>query len=372
MKNPFSRREFLTVPAAAFAGVPAVLRAQAGGDKVRVAFVGVGNRGSYLLRHMLQVPGVEVVAVCDILPERAAEAAETVSKAGGSAVTYTDFRKMLDELKDIDAVVQAVPDWAHRDVNIAILEVGRHLYAEKPLALSVEDCKMTVNAAKAAKGIMQVGFQLRFDPKINAAEKFVHSGGIGKVLFCHGTRFGGDLPRNIPWYFDKTKDGDIMVDQGIHILDLFTWAIGAHPERAYGSGGIDLFKDDPPGRTVMDNYSVIFDYPESRVNFTHHYFDPPGFSGHSMRVFGSKGAVDLQNAVWQPREQKGPPIQLEVEDAGKDSTYMSVAAFIANVRAKRKPPINDVDSAYVSTLVPIMGTKSIYERRIVTWEEIAG
>ena len=152
----------------------------------------------------------------------------------------------------------------------------------------------------------------------------------------------------------------------------FTWAIGAHPERAYGSGGIDLFKDDPPGRTVMDNYSVIFDYPESRVNFTHHYFDPPGFSGHSMRVFGSKGAVDLQNAVWQPREQKGPPIQLEVEDAGKDSTYMSVAAFIANVRAKRKPPINDVDSAYVSTLVPIMGTKSIYERRIVTWEEIAG
>lgn len=370
MKNSVSRREFATAAAATLAGTPAFLRAQ--GDKVRVAFVGVGNRGSYLLRHMLQVPGVEVVAVCDLLPERASAAAAAVSQAGGSAATYADFRKMLDERKDIDAVVQAVPDWAHKNVNLAILEVGRHLYAEKPLALTVEDCKMTVSAAKAAKGIMQVGFQLRFDPRINAAEKFIHSGGIGKVLFCHGTRFGGDLPREIPWYFDKTKDGDIMVDQGIHILDLFTWAIGGHPERAYGSGGINLFVNEPPGRSVMDNYSVIFDYPQARVNFSHHYFDPPGFSGHSMRVFGTKGAVDLQNAVWQPREQKGPPLKLEVENADKDSTYLSLAAFIDNVRARRKPPINDVDSAYISTLVPLMGTRAIYEKRIVTWKEIAG
>jgi len=238
--------------------------------------------------------------------------------------------------------------------------------------LTVADCKMVRQAANSAKGIMQVGFQLRFDPKIHAAERFIHAGGIGKVLFCQGTRFGGDLPRDIPWYFDRAKSGDIIIDQGIHILDLFTWAIGAHPERAYGAGGTALFVDEPPGRTVMDHYSVIFDYPSSRVSFSHHYFDPPGFSGHSMRVFGTKGAVDLQNAVWQPREQKGPSIQLEVENAGKDSSFLSLAAFIDNVRANRKPPINDVDSAYISTVVPIMATRSIYERRIVTWEEVAG
>jgi predicted dehydrogenase len=351
---------------------PAILSARSPNDTVRVAFVGVGNRGAYLLRHMLDVPGIEVVAVCDLIPERAREAAAAVSKAGGSAVTYADFRKMLDERKDIDAVVQATPDTFHKDINIAILEVGKHLYSEKPLALTPGDCRMTVNAAKAAKGVMQVGFQLRFDPNRRAAEEFIHSGGIGRVLMCHGMRHGGDLPRRIPWYFDKNMDGDIMVDQGIHILDLFTWAIGTHPLRALGSGGIDLFINEPPGRTVMDNYSVIFEYPEARVNFSHHYFDPRGFSGVQERVFGSKGSVDLIAATWQPREEKGPPIELEVPNAGKNSTYMSVAAFIENVRLNRKPPVNNVDSAMESTLVPLMGTKAIYEKRIVTWEEVAG
>ncbi len=371
MNKSITRRHFLRAPAV-MAAAPAFLASQASDGRVRVAFVGTGNRGSYLLRHMLKVPGVEVVAVCDLLEDRARAAAEAVAKAGGSAKVYTDFRKMLDEGKDIDAVVQAVPDWRHRDVNIAILEVGKHLYAEKPLALKPEDCRMTVTAANAAKGIMQVGFQLRFDPRINASEKFIHEGGIGKVLMCHGTRFGQDLPRDIPWYFDKTKCGDIMVDQGIHILDLFTWAIGAHPLRALASGGTNLFVDDPPGRTVMDNYSVLFDYPDARVNFSHHYFDPPGFSGHGMRVFGTGGAIDLGKAVWQPREKRGEPIQLDVPEADKDSTYQSLAAFIENVRGNRKPPINNVDSALVSTLVPLMGTKAIYEKRIVTWEEVAG
>ena len=212
---------------------------------------------------------------------------------------------------------------------------------------------------------------MRHDPNRNAAERFIHSGGIGKVLMCHGIRHGGDLPRNIPWYFDRTKDGDIAVDQGIHILDLFTWAIGSHPLRALASGGTNLFIDDPPGRTVLDNYSVILEYPGGvRVNFSHHYFDPPGFSGDQERVFGSQGSVDLVAAAWQPRDKRGA-IKLEVPDAGKDSTYMALAAFVDCAR-NRKPPLNDVDSALRSTLVPIMATRAIYERRIVNWEEVAG
>ncbi|MCP5112193.1 MAG: Gfo/Idh/MocA family oxidoreductase [bacterium] len=369
MKNNVTRRSFLTVPAAL--GAPAVLAAQSKSDTVRVAFIGTGNRGSYLLRNMLDVPGIQVVAVCDLLQDRADQAAAAVAEKGGKAATYTDYRKMLDR-KDIDAVVQAVPDVHHTELNTAILESGRNLYAEKPLALTPNDCRANVAAAKQAKGIMQVGFQLRFDPKRRAGMEFVLSGGIGKVLMCHGIRHGGDLPRHIPWYFDKTKDGDIMVDQGIHILDLFRWAIGDHPQRAMGSGGTDLFIDEPPGRTVMDNYNLILEYPEARVNFSHHYFDPPRFSGIQERVFGTKGSVDLPAGEWQPREKKGPRIKLDLENEDKNSTQQSLAAFIENVRLKRKPPINNVESAMLSTFQVLMGTKAIYEKRIVTWEEIAG
>ena len=363
-----TRRSFLPVAI----GAPAILSAQESSSTIRVAIIGVGNRGSAHLQNMLKVQGAKVVAVCDILPDRAEKAKQTVAAAGQNAESYTDYRKMLDSRKDIDAVVLATPDWTHKDIDLVILEMGKNLYAEKPLALNVADGKVIVNAVKQAKGIFQAGFQLRHDPNRNAAEKFIHSGGIGKVLMCHGMRHGGDLPRNIPWYFDKTKDGDIMVNQGIHILDLFTWAIGSHPLRAMGSGGTNLFIDDPPGRTVMDNYNVIFEYPNgARVNFSHHYFDPPGFTGIKERVFGSEGAIDLAEATWQPRTGKKQVIKLDVPDAGKDSTYMALAAFIENARS-HKEPINNAESALQSTIVPIMGTKAIYERRIVTWEEVAG
>lgn len=366
--STFTRRRLMQLSALA----PAVVRAQRPSDLVRVAFVGTGNRGTHLLRNMLQVPGVQVVATCDIVQERAENAAKLVAEAGGTARVWTDFRRMLDEQKEIDAVVLATPDYTHKDLDIAILEVGKHLYAEKPLALTVEDCRMVVQAARQAKGIFQVGFQLRHDPRRNAAMKFIHSGGAGKVLMCHGIRHGGDLPRNIPWYFDKTKSGDIVIDQGIHILDLFTWAIGSHPIRAMASGGTNLFINEPPGRTVMDNYSLIFEYPGGqRVNFSHHYFDPPGFTGIRELVFASEGAVDLPAGAWQPRGKRGL-IKLEVPDADKSADYMSLAAFIENVRTGNRKPLNDAESALRSTLQAIMATRAIYERRPVTWEEVAG
>lgn len=192
------------------------------------------------------------------------------------------------------------------------------------------------------------------------------------MLACHGMRHTGDLPRHIPWYFDRTKCGDIIVDQGIHILDLFTWAIGKLPQRVMGSGGINLFVNDPPGRTVMDNYSVVFDYEGgARVNMSHHYFDPPGFTGIQERVFGSEGSIDLVTATWKPRDRKSEPVQLDVPNVGEDSTYMSVAAFAENVRRNNRNPLNDARSALISTIVPLMATRSIYEKRIVTWSEMA-
>lgn len=348
---------------------PAVLRAQSRGEKLRVAVVGTGNRGSFLLRHLLEVSGAEVVAVCDILPERVDRAASAVGAKGGRARTHADFRKMLDEMKEIDAVVLATPDYTHREFDLEILARGKHLYAEKPLALTLEDCRVVAKAAEGAKGIFQAGFQLRHDPARNAAMAWIHSGKAGKVLQCHGMRHGGDLPRDIPWYFDKTKCGDIVTDQGIHILDLFRWAVGKPPVRCYGDGGISLFVNEPPGRTVMDHYSLIYEFEGgAQINFSHHYFDPPRWTGIEERVFGSEGAVDLARAEFQPRTSR-EKVKLEVPDAGKDSTYMSLAAFVDNVKAGRRP-LNDARSALEATAVALMGTRSIYEKRVVTWAEM--
>ncbi|MDX2151368.1 MAG: Gfo/Idh/MocA family oxidoreductase [Bryobacteraceae bacterium] len=362
-ENTITRRAAMAVAA----GAPALLTAQ--GDVVRVAVIGVGTRGSHVLRQTLKVPGVKLVAIADINAETLARVGAEGRAAGHSPTLYADFRKMLDELKDIDAVIIATPVDTHKDIAIAALEVGKSVYLEKPMAATAEDCRMVTNAAAAAKGIFQLGFQLRHDPNRSAAIRHIHSGAAGRILYAQGYRHTGDLPRETLWYFDKKRSGSNIVEQACHILDLFTWAIGRPPLRAMGSGGINLYKDVPPGRTTMDNYSVIYEFPDDvRVNFSHIYFDPRGFSGIKERIYCSEGALDLQTATFYPLERRDP-VKLETPEAGQTADYLSAAAFIDNVRGKRKP-LNNAVSARMSTLVAILGRKAIEERRIVEWKEV--
>src|SRR5262245_61693157 len=101
-QSDVTRRHFLTVPSAL--GAAAALQAQPASDTLRVAFIGVGNRGSFLLRHMLKVPGVQVVAICDIAPDTLKKAIDQATQAGHKPEAYTEYRRLL-ERKDIDAVV---------------------------------------------------------------------------------------------------------------------------------------------------------------------------------------------------------------------------------------------------------------------------
>ena len=349
------------------AGFPAVLLAQASSSETRVAFIGVGNRGAYLAKTLATIPNAKIVAVADVRRERA----EEIAKLYEGAAVYTDFRRMLDERKDIDVVIIATPVNTHKDVAIAALEVGRHVYLEKPVAINPEECAQVAAAAKTAKGILQVGLQLRHDPARAAGVKFIQDGKLGKVIYLHATRHGGDLPHDAAWYFDRTKSGDIIVEQAVHIIDIMVWAAGSPPVRAMGSGGINLYKNDPAGRTSMDNWSAIWEWADGkRFNMSQIYFDPDGFSGTHERVFGSEGAIDMPTGMFHPRGERGAGVALELDAAlNKDSTYNSLAAFLDNARGRKKP-LNDIASARQSTLVAMMARKAIYERRMVTWQEM--
>jgi myo-inositol 2-dehydrogenase / D-chiro-inositol 1-dehydrogenase len=359
--HQLTRRNALKTALAA----PALLSAQSPNDSVRVAVIGLGTRGSYLLTNIVKVPGVKVVALCDLDEARLAAA----SKVAEGAATFTDFRKLIDSVKDVDAVIIATPVDTHKTISLVSLEAGKNVYCEKPMSNKPEDVRLMVLAARSAKGIFQSGFQLRHDPNRSAAMAHVHSGAMGRVLFLQGYRHGGDLPRETAWYFDRSRSGDNIVEQACHIIDLMVWAAGQAPLRCFGSGGINLFKNEPPGRTTMDNYAVIYEFPDDvRFEFSHLYFDPPGFSGIKERVFCAGGAIDLATATWMDRTKRSAN-KLEVRDASQSADYQSLAAFIENARG-HKTPLNNAESAARSTLVAMMGRKAIYEKRVVTWEEM--
>src|SRR3954465_7527279 len=136
-----SRRDLLRASAAIAAAAP-LLTAQSPNDTIRVAVIGVGTRGSFLLENTLKVPGVKVVAICDLDPQRAAAAEKAVADAGGSAKVYSDFRRMLADRKDIDAVLIATPVDTHKMIAVATLEVGKNVYCEKPMATNAADVEM--------------------------------------------------------------------------------------------------------------------------------------------------------------------------------------------------------------------------------------
>ena len=105
----------------------------------------------------------------------------------------------------------------------------------------------------------------------------------------------------------------------------------------------------------MDNCSLMFEYPNGvRGNFSHHYFDPPGFTGTQERVFGSNGSIDLPRAPWQPRDRT--PVKREVPNAGKSAELMALTSFLESIR-DNKAVMSDVDTAVTSTwyraIVPI-------------------
>ena len=358
-----TRRHFLSTTAAA----PALLQSQSPNNVIRVGIIGVGNRGSFLLRQVLKVPNVKVAAICDIDPDALKRAGQLA--AAHSPDLMTEFRKLLDR-KDIDAVVIATPVDLHKEMTVAALEVGKHIYCEKPMARTAEECRQVVNAAKNARGVLQLGFQLRHDPYRAASVKYIHNGGIGQVLFLQAYRHTDDLPRQFGWYFDAKRSGDNIVEQACHIIDIYNWVMQTHPLRAYGSGGINLYKDQPPGRTTMDNYTVIYEFPGNvRFSFSHIYFDPPNFTGIQERVFGSEGAIELPKGLFYSRARKSEPRKIPIEGEGEDMNLRSVAAFFDNARAKRLP-LNNADSARISTLTAILGRTSIYEKRVVEWPEV--
>lgn len=360
-----NRRSFLSVSAA----FPALVQAQSSADRIRLGVIGVGNRGSFLLRQALKIPNVTIVALCDTDPEALKRAAEMAS--AHSPELLTEFRKLLDR-KDIDAVLIATPVDLHKEMAVAALEVGKHVYLEKPMARTPEECRQVLNASRAAKGILQLGFQLRHDPARAASVKYIHSGGIGKVLFLQACRHGGDLPRQAGWYFDAARSGDNIVEQACHIIDIYNWVMQTHPLRAYGSGGVSLYKEEPPGRTTMDNYVVLYEYPgDVRFSFSHIYFDPGQFTGIQERVWGSEGAMELPKGLFYRRSggRDVKPEKIVVEGEGEDMNYRSVAAFFENARGKKRP-LNDADGGRISTLTGILGRTAIYEKRVVEWREV--
>jgi predicted dehydrogenase len=249
------------------------------------------------------------------------------------------------------------------------MAANKHAYCEKPLGRTPQEVKSVYEAVKKSKKKFQVGFQWRYHQGFLALVEAVQGGSIGKPRFVVGERHIGGYPDS-GWYIDRNLSGDLIVEQAVHEMNVFCWMLAGHPLRAAGLGGLTELKGRPPERTIMDHYSVTYEFPEEvKVSYSHCIYTPPGFGGLVQTVYGSGGrGATLEDTLRLSvtRDGKKTPVPLPEM---RDATEQALLSFIRSIR-EDKEPLANVDAARNATLMAILGRTAIHDRRVVEWKEM--
>ncbi|HEV7221267.1 MAG TPA: Gfo/Idh/MocA family oxidoreductase, partial [Pirellulales bacterium] len=192
MSRRTSRRTFVKTLAAAGAGLslPLGSRARAAGPngRLRIASIGCGGKGWSDLVATAASPHVDVVALCNIDegPDHMGRAAEKYPKAA----RYADWRRLLDDAQEVDAVIVSTPDHMHAPISMAAMALGKHVQCQKPLTHTVYEARQMRLAAKRAGVVTQMGNQIQSHVAYRTAVRLVHDGAIGKVREVHSWQSG--------------------------------------------------------------------------------------------------------------------------------------------------------------------------------------
>ncbi|HEY3443652.1 MAG TPA: Gfo/Idh/MocA family oxidoreductase [Paludibaculum sp.] len=359
------RRSFLL--AAPMAARAAVLQDAA---RVPTAVIGVGNRGSFLLEGVLQQPNAKVSVLCDIKPDRLDKAATTAAK--DSPRTTSDWHKVIEN-KEIEAVYIASPPYLHAEMAIAAVKAGKHVYCEKPVGLKPAEIKQLLAATKASKKVFVAGQQLRSLTLLQEAIGKIHDGIIGDIVMVKAQRHApADLPHDGSsgdWYFDVSKGGGYLIEQSVHNLDLCNWVLNAHPTKATGFGAINFYKNQPPGRSIFDCGSIVYEYPGNvQMSFTQNVFHPrlmPAGNQY-IHVFGTKGAVDLMYAATMYPIEGGAPVVLAEKRAERPHAHIEM--FYAAITEGKPAPINASVGA-TAALTAVLGHEAMVKQQVVSWSD---
>lgn len=221
------RRDFLRLGlgAGAALALPAVSwgRVRGANEKLRIASIGVGGKGWSDLTATAASPHVEVVALCDI--DEAKEHMGRAAEQYPHAKRYSDWRRLLDDQKEFDAIIVSTPDHMHAPISLPAMQLGKHVQCQKPLTHSVYEARQMRMAAKKYQVVTQMGNQIQSHEAYRTAVKIVHDGLIGKVREVHSWQSGA-----MGWMLvDDRPAGEEPIPAGLHWDE---W-LGVAPIRPY-------------------------------------------------------------------------------------------------------------------------------------------
>jgi predicted dehydrogenase len=351
-----NRRQFLTGTAAVGAGFW-VAGTQAWADverpnrrrisaneKLNVAFIAVAGRATGNIQGVSPLPNVNIVGLCDVDDDRL----DPVTKQFPKAKTYFDYRRMIDEMKEIDAVVISTPDHHHAFATLAALRAGKHVYCEKPLTHSLQECRLVRETADQLKAVTQMGTQIHAMDNYRRVVEMVQAGAIGAIknvhVFCakswgttqpvvtadpvppylHYEMWVGPTPGhpyNKAYLPEKWRNyyafgNGTLGDMGCHYLDLVFWALKLkYPTHVVADGPKAEGEDCPVKLGVHWDFPARGELPPVKVSWYdgglksdeyHDYgLDKLQWPTYSVLFIGEKGALvaDYTRHVLLPKEK---------------------------------------------------------------------
>jgi len=347
-------------------------------EKINVGLIGCRNQGFYVLREFLQTGNVNCLGICDIDQQILDEKSAVLNKDFQQTPRlYKDFRKMLED-KDIDAVIIGTPDHWHCLQTVYACQAGKDVYVEKPLANSIGECNLMLEAARKYHRIVQVGQQQRSSPVWQGVMDFIKAGHIGKLRkvniwanFHYGIGAKKEADEAVPqgvdfdlWLgpapersFNPTRfhgnwrhfwdyGGGLMTDWGVHLLDMALWATGdaSEPEQVMAYGKNLSFEEY--SRETYDTMSVIFPKKDYVINWQHaagHQHGPYNMP-YGVEFIGDRATVVADRGSWQVAagspEQTAEALSV-AEGYRKKSNYSDVGShvrdFLGCIKSRRTP-----------------------------------
>ena len=198
---------------------------------IGIGLIGCGRAGRIHARNFAgRISGARLVAVSDPAPD----AARTTAEELGVDASYEEYEPLLEN-GAVDAVVVATPTNFHRDIVVAAAARGKHIFCEKPMALTVEECR-EMNEAVAAAGVkFQIGFMRRFDKSFREAKEAIDDGVIGDVVLVKSLTHGPSTPQR--WMYDVAASNGPLAEVSSHDIDTLRWFTGGEAVEAYAIAG---------------------------------------------------------------------------------------------------------------------------------------
>ena len=331
-------------------------------ERIRVCLIGCGRAGMIHARSYAgQVKGAELIAMCDPMEAGLKAAQDEISVK----YAYTDYRDVMKN-DEIDAVVVVTPTQFHRDIVVAAANAGKHVFCEKPMASTPEECDEMIEACRKNNVKLQMGFMRRFDRNFRRGKELVEAGAVGEVAMLKSNTYGPSEPKE--WMYDIRKNQGPIGEVNSHDLDIVRWYAGSEPKKIYAVG--NNFRSPEKAEEYPDYYdscSLTIEFENGVIGVvTGAQYVQYGYDART-EILGTNGIVKVgtQNANSVEVVTKDMNIIADSMDSWRTlfrEAYVAEAqAFVDAIVHDTEPGVTGLDGKMALIMVNA-GVKSYLEK----------